>query len=574
MGVHYRVQVAFNMRPANTPPPNAAEVAKLARDAEEPELVTEEQWRMQYLQDWCQNNEEHRLMERKPAVVPWRAWYLRCLHLEIPPGDTLQKRWREWMREMAWEQLSPLQKLAFDGSLHEIEPIVNKAREEGRENPFLREPNILFYVVLSRSMDALAYMLRVGFGTPEQLRKGETWTGFTALHLALFTQNRDMMGLLWNTYKANVNVKDLFFGSVLDYARILGLQTNAEVYFKGKREEGGGFDYGYQTLEYICQVTMRHPYSWDSPEKDKVLFEQRNVSDGSRVYIPYWNKKSKEMERMPLSEWSDLVRAVYQPFVSARDSWLDELMFNGCYVADPTPELRKRYAAHLRNLPHYETPQNVFMSYVNTKIGFACYASRALAKGDWVLNYTGWMHNDRYKWKEVERTTQFRLNFMKQIHDLGEKGRGIIKKQNLPRYTRDPSFNLPIPGTSYFLNSTECGNMGRIINHSAYPNCTLVIVWNAGVPQALVIAQEDIAEGDQILIDYEATFWRYFEEKKAAKRRGEKPARISLWNYNEEETFMTAEGRNFFTADQAVEMTEYEGFPMSLGKVSSTAPLK
>jgi hypothetical protein len=236
LGVHYRVQVAFNMRPANSAPPGADATRKYARESEEPELVTEAQWRKQYLQDWCQNNEAHRLMSRKPAVTPWRAWYLRCMHLEIAPGDTLQKRWREWLREMAWEQLTPLQRLAFDGSLHEIEPIVNKALGNGEANPFLKEQNILFYAVLSRSVEVVSYLLRVGFGTPEELRKGEVWTGFTALHLALFTQNRDMLGLLWNQARANVNAKDLFFGSVLDYARMLGLVTNTEVYFKGKRE--------------------------------------------------------------------------------------------------------------------------------------------------------------------------------------------------------------------------------------------------------------------------------------------------------------------------------------------------
>ncbi len=362
----------------------------------------------------CRGNEEHRLVWRKPAVVPWAAWYARCLHLEVAPGDTLQKRWREWLREMAWDQLSPLQRLAFDGSLHEIEPIVKQARESGVPNPFLSEPNILFYTVLSRSVETLAFLLTAGgFGTPEQLRKGETWTGFTALHLALFTQHREMLSLLWCTHKANVNAKDHFFGSVLDYARLLGLVTNAEVYFKGRRDEGGGYQYGYQTLEHMCQVTMREPHTWDWEFRER--YENRNVFEGDSVYIPYWNKKSKEMERMSLAEWTDLVRAQYQPFVSAKDSWLDELMFNAVVVPDTTPELRRRYAPHLRNDNHFVTPTTVFMSYINTRVGFACYAAHALRAGDWVTNYTGWMHNDRYKWKDVERTTAFRLNFMKVI---------------------------------------------------------------------------------------------------------------------------------------------------------------
>ncbi len=81
--------------------------------------------------------------------------------------------------------------------------------------------------------------------------------------------------------------------------------------------------------------------------------------------------------------------------------------------------------------------------------------------------------------------------------------------------------------------------MGRLINHSAHPNCKIEIIWNAGVPLALVIAVEDIGAGEQILIDYQQTFWHHFNEKKAAKARGQKPDRISLWNYNDEDAMVT-----------------------------------
>lgn len=81
--------------------------------------------------------------------------------------------------------------------------------------------------------------------------------------------------------------------------------------------------------------------------------------------------------------------------------------------------------------------------------------------------------------------------------------------------------------------------MGRLINHSAHPNCKVELVWNAGVPIAMVIAIEEIDEGDQILIDYQSTFWWFFDEKKAARASGQKPERISLWNYDQEDALVT-----------------------------------
>lgn len=445
--------------------------------------------------------------------------------------------------------MSALQRLAFDGSLHEIEPLVKAATAEGRSNPFLGVPNVLVYAVLSRSFETVSFLLQNGFGTPEELRRGETWTGFTALHVALFIGHRDIVSLLWNNYNANVNARDLFFGSALDYCHALGLVTNAEVYFAGMQNRGFGF--GYKTFDTLVQLTMRGAYEWNHPQKE--IFELRNVKNSDVAFVNYWNMKSKEMERMPLAEWSDLVRCVYQPFVSAKDAWLDELMFNGVYVADPTPELRLRFAPHLTNRQVYKTPETVVMSYLNARVGFGCFAAKDLKQGDFVVNYTGELHTDRYKWKDVEKTTAFRLNFMKQIHDLGEKGKGVdlllhvvsflnspfspvqglIKKQSLPQYLRDPNFNIAIPGTSYFLNSSECGSMGRVINHSSsHWNCEIVIVWNAGVPQALVVTTKDVAKGEQLFLNY-GEMWKYFQQKREEKEKGKK----SILNFDESEMF-------------------------------------
>ncbi len=120
--------------------------------------------------------------------------------------------------------------------------------------------------------------------------------------------------------------------------------------------------------------------------------------------------------------------------------------------------------------------------------------------------------------------------------------KGIIKKQSLPRYLRDPNFNIAIPGTSYFLNSSDCGNMGRVLNHSSqYWNCRIHLVWNAGLPQALVIAETDISKGEQLLLDY-GEQWKYFEEKKEKKGKGGK----SIQNFDENEMFQVSDERGVF----------------------------
>ena len=62
LGVHYRAQVAFNLRPANGRPPNAEQVARLALEEEEKEIAMNPEIK-------CPNCEEDNL-ERYWASAP------------------------------------------------------------------------------------------------------------------------------------------------------------------------------------------------------------------------------------------------------------------------------------------------------------------------------------------------------------------------------------------------------------------------------------------------------------------------------------------------------------------------
>jgi SET domain-containing protein len=98
--------------------------------------------------------------------------------------------------------------------------------------------------------------------------------------------------------------------------------------------------------------------------------------------------------------------------------------------------------------------------------------------------------------------------------------------------------------------------MGRVINHSKlYCNCEFVLIWNAGVPQALVIAIKDIAKGDQIFADYEQ-LWKYFEERKEDREKGDK--KKSIQNFDENEMFQIRGEKEFFALNQAIEMGDPE----------------
>lgn len=75
--------------------------------------------------------------------------------------------------------------------------------------------------------------------------------------------------------------------------------------------------------------------------------------------------------------------------------------------------------------------------------------------------------------------------------------------------------------------------MARVINHSSsHWNCRIVLVWNAGAPQALVLAAKNICKGEQLLLDY-GEMWKYVQQKKEEKEKGKK----SILNFDEKEMF-------------------------------------
>ncbi|KAK9872152.1 hypothetical protein WA026_016206 [Henosepilachna vigintioctopunctata] len=53
------------------------------------------------------------------------------------------------------------------------------------------------------------------------------------------------------------------------------------------------------------------------------------------------------------------------------------------------------------------------------------------------------------------------------------------------------------------IDPTECGNIGRYINHSCGPNCSLYVIRiRNGLPKLCIFANEDISDGDEICFNY------------------------------------------------------------------------
>lgn len=116
------------------------------------------------------------------------------------------------------------------------------------------------------------------------------------------------------------------------------------------------------------------------------------------------------------------------------------------------------------------------VSEVNAVVGRGLFASRAVAAGEILGEYTGRLTSD---WKPLSRGGSFRPYLL--------------------RYPFECAFAI---------DAEEAGNELRFINHSTRANADRLYVLFEKIIRALFVAKRPIASGAQILMDYGPDYWR------------------------------------------------------------------
>jgi hypothetical protein len=332
---------------------------------------------------------------KKPLLSSWRSWTFESLDWQsgFDEGELLGNRWREWVTECGSKTLTETQRWCFEGQLHLLQTLSKEQMMRAAQ-----EQHLLVFAVLSRSIETVKFVIQSTAENDAQtramLRNGEAWTGFTALHVAVFLRLERIASVLWNACKAQVCAKDLFMGSVLDYCDLLGL-------FKKEEEP------------------VMHVLFWNDAEHKSEVLSSRDV-------------------------WREKFGCEYQSKMTADCTWLDELMFGGVYVKDIKRALKDQCAAAQQK---QRGKKRVILGRVNDDVGYGLFAFDDFGYDEVIVPYVGRLHTDRFRWTNPEKTTPMRLDFMRQIHELGPKGEGLIKPRTLPqKYARDPSFNFAILG--------------------------------------------------------------------------------------------------------------------------------
>ena len=117
----------------------------------------------------------------------------------------------------------------------------------------------------------------------------------------------------------------------------------------------------------------------------------------------------------------------------------------------------------------------LYVGKVSEKVGYGLFAARRIKAGDLVAEYTGALR------KDVSAKEMFFNAYL---------------------------FSFPAQG-GYFVDAQKHGNYARFANHATTgANANILYAWHNGYYHVLLVASKDIAEGEQVLYDYGADYWR------------------------------------------------------------------
>ena len=70
------------------------------------------------------------------------------------------------------------------------------------------------------------------------------------------------------------------------------------------------------------------------------------------------------------------------------------------------------------------------------------------------------------------------------------------------------SYAETLAGEPLRLSARRFGNAARFVNHDSEPNAEIVRVEHRGLLRVVIVATEDIAAREQVLVDYGEAYWR------------------------------------------------------------------
>ncbi|PRP89471.1 hypothetical protein PROFUN_01334 [Planoprotostelium fungivorum] len=328
----------------------------------------------------------------RPSPVPWSMHYTQNMNFDAQRGQMFAARLKKMTFQLLEETLSTLQDYVLSGDIDNSSYYIERTREreeqevlssttvyaqqtknnngkeesteteqkeeEKKEEEKKEEVNvpprkfsvsnhnsILQFAALN-GLPCVDLILRevekeVGRkGLLEYINRGDVITGFTALHFAIFTENKELFLFLLDV-GADVEKKDNYFGTPLDYGRMMG----------------------------------RIPrYNPDSPLPT----------------LKSWDIVKKKVIDMSVEQFEGITGTIFTPFLVCGTEYIEELMFSGMSIENPDAEFRNRYVPAIYN---ESGDERVVLHKIDDVVGYGVFACQDIAEGEYIMRYGGYLNS-------------------------------------------------------------------------------------------------------------------------------------------------------------------------------------
>eukprot|EP01116_Phalansterium_solitarium_P024370 TRINITY_DN8916_c0_g1_i2.p1 TRINITY_DN8916_c0_g1~~TRINITY_DN8916_c0_g1_i2.p1 ORF type:complete len:519 (+),score=160.91 TRINITY_DN8916_c0_g1_i2:685-2241(+) len=455
----------------------------------------------------------------RPVPQTWFKFWLASLRLDSDRGLALARKLTKTIEELLEDSMTTMQELVLSGDVDNVDYQIRReidrmSTDSERTFDLGAHNSLMQFAVLTGNVAMVRKLLdKGGAGL---LNKPDLVTSFSALHFAFFVQDRRMIELLLRL-GANIDQVDAFFGTPLDYARMLRILppgymrhnrndkllrstpvSAASEHPDGKRESGA---------DQLADMRRVHPRTSADVSAGTACVSDASAAavDGSGASstasvaadvqqslhrlsltpsdkassspaasrllgvstLQVFNRETGVIDHWPIERFESTFGVEFAPFLLCDEVYIEELMFSGFTIGSVDTEFRQKYFPQI-----YESSgdENLVLAFVSDSVGYGVFAAKDFVEGDYIVRYGG----------------------------------SLVAAAAL----EDRSYTMASGVEGVGLDARKHRNLAGMINHSSTAfNAESQCVFDRGAEQAVIIAVKPIARGQQVLIDYSKNYW-------------------------------------------------------------------
>jgi hypothetical protein len=235
--------------------------------------------------------------------MPWREYWIASMAWNAEDGRKISTKWTDETQAILGDDLSALQDLVISGDVttarYQAQKMEQMAPKDGEEKKPIAEleKSTLHFAVLTGQPVMVQMLLQEGF--MPNIDRPDVVTGFTPVHLAVFTQNASVLRVLLNA-GARIDVLDQFGARSVNYARMLQYipdtadierrQTKIKVY---NRDTGAIDKWDIPSLEKAFNIEFCPRWIVTSDYMEEVHFPHPSSCSPASFQQTYCGKHKK-----------------------------------------------------------------------------------------------------------------------------------------------------------------------------------------------------------------------------------------------------------------------------------------